>query len=225
MEDYISVEYNDEKRPQTSYPAKLAKYLFIRFKMQAGQSILEVGSGRSELLVHFKKMGMETYAIDSANSAAEFANKAGASFELYNLSPENSKEPFNGKKFDVIFSKSFIEHLHDPIYFFEWSKSNLNYNGKLISLTPDWESNIKIFYDDVTHVKPFTKLSLNQILELGNFKEIEVFKFRQLPITWSNPFALAMSKLTSMFTPPRVNQKWFRWSRELMLASVGKNIN
>jgi SAM-dependent methyltransferase len=225
MEDYISVEYNDEKRPQTSYPAKLAKYLFIRFKMQTGQSILEVGSGRSELLVHFKKMGMETYAIDSANSAAEFANKAGASFELYNLSPENSKEPFNGKKFDVIFSKSFIEHLHDPIYFFEWSKSNLNYNGKLISLTPDWESNTKIFYDDVTHVKPFTKVSLNQILELGNFKEIEVFKFRQLPITWSNPFALAMSKLTSMFTPPRVNQKWFRWSRELMLASVGKNIN
>jgi SAM-dependent methyltransferase len=225
MEDYISVEYNDEKRPQTSYPAKLAKYLFIRFKMQTGQSILEVGSGRSEVLVHFKKMGMETYAIDSANSAAEFANKAGASFELYNLSPENSKEPFNGKKFDVIFSKSFIEHLHDPIYFFEWSKSNLNYNGKLISLTPDWESNTKIFYDDVTHVKPFTKVSLNQILELGNFKEIEVFKFRQLPITWSNPFALAMSKLTSMFTPPRVNQKWFRWSRELMLASVGKNIN
>ena len=225
MEDYISVEYNSVKRPQTSYPAKLAKYLFIRFKMQSGQSILEVGSGRSELLEHFKRMGMETYAIDSANSAAEFANKAGASFELYNLSPENSKKPFNGKKFDVIFSKSFIEHLHDPIYFFEWSKFNLNYNGKLISLTPDWESNTKIFYDDVTHVKPFTKVSLNQILELGNFKEIEVFKFRQLPITWSNPFALAISKLTSMFTPPRVKQKWFRWSRELMLASVGKNIN
>lgn len=225
MEDYISVEYNNEKRPQTSYPAKLAKYLFIRFKMQTGQSILEVGSGRSELLEHFKRMGMETYAIDSANSAAEFANKAGASFELYNLSPKNSIKPFNGKKFDVIFSKSFIEHLHDPIYFFEWSKFNLNYNGKLISLTPDWESNTKIFYDDVTHVKPFTKVSLNQILELGNFKEIEVFKFRQLPITWSNPFALAISKLTSIFTPPRVKQKWFRWSRELMLASVGKNIN
>ena len=225
MEDYISVEYNDRKRPQTSYPAKLAKYLFIRFKMQAGQSILEVGSGRSELLEHFKKMGMETYAVDSASSAAEFANKAGANFELYHLSPQNSVKPFNGKKFDVIFSKSFIEHLHDPIYFFEWSKSNLNYNGKLISLTPDWESNTKIFYDDVTHIKPFTKVSLNQILELVNFKEIEVFKFRQLPITWSNPFALALSKLTAIVTRPRAKQKWFRWSRELMLASAGKNIN
>jgi hypothetical protein len=54
---------------------------------------------------------------------------------------------------------------------------------------------------------------------------MEVFKFRQSPITWSNSFALAMSKLTSVFTPPRVKQKWFRWSRELMLAIVGKNIN
>ena len=163
-------------------------------------------------------MGIETYAIDSANSAAEFANKAGASFELYNLSPENSKAPFNGKKFDVIFFKSFIEHLHDPIYFFEWRKSNLNYNGKLISLTPNWKSNTKIFLDDVMHVKSFTKVSLNQILELGDFKGTEVFKFRQSPITWSNPFALAISKLTSVFTTPRVKQKWFR---ELMLAIVG----
>ena len=55
MGDYISGEYNDEKRPQTSYPVKLAKYLLIRFKMQTGQSILELGSVRSELLEHFKK--------------------------------------------------------------------------------------------------------------------------------------------------------------------------
>ena len=55
MEDCTLVEYNDKKRPQTSYPVKLAKYLFIRFKMQTGQSILESGSGRSELLEHFKK--------------------------------------------------------------------------------------------------------------------------------------------------------------------------
>ena len=66
MEDYISVEYNDRKRPQTSYPAKLAKYLFTRFKMQAGQTILEVGSGRCELLEHFKSLGLETYAIKQA---------------------------------------------------------------------------------------------------------------------------------------------------------------
>ena len=88
---------------------------------------------------------METYAINSANSAAEFANKDRASFELYYLSRENSKVFFNGKKFDVIFSKSFIENLHYPIYFYKWSKSNLNNNGKLISITPDWESNTKYF--------------------------------------------------------------------------------
>lgn len=225
MLDYISVEYSKDKRPQTAYPAKLAKYLFSRFKMKAGQSILEVGSGRCEVLQQFKLLGMQTYAIDSAFSAKEYANVAGINFELYNLSPENSIKPFNGKKFDVIFSKSFIEHLQDPLYFFEWSKNRLGNHGKIISLTPDWESNYKIFFDDITHIRPFTVESISQVLELSDYKEIEVFKFRQLPITWNNSIFLLFSKITSFFTPPRVKQKWFRWSRELMLASVGKKID
>lgn len=221
MKDYLSIEYNIEKKPKTPYPGKLAEYLFNLFKMQAGQTVLEVGSGRGELLEHFKNLGLITYAIDSAPSAQEFAKKAGANFELYNLSPENLKVPFKGKKFDIIFSKSFIEHLHDPIYFFEWSKARLSRQGKLISLTPDWESNTKIFFDDITHVKPFSIVTLNQILELTDFKGIEVYKFRQLPMTWHNPFIRGLSMITSLISPPRVKQKWFRWSRELMLASVG----
>lgn len=225
--DYISVEYNDKKRPQTSYPSKLADYIFRCSNMRAGQTILEVGSGRSELLVHFKRMGLETFAVDSANSAAEFANKAGANFEHYNLSPENSTKPFNGKKFNFIFSKSFIEHLHDPLYFFNWSHGILSEHGKLISLTPDWVSNHKGFYDDVTHVKPFTKVSLEQILELTNFTKIKVFTFRQLPMTWNNKLVMLLSKLISLlpYSPYKVKQKWFRWSKELMIYSEGVKTN
>jgi 2-polyprenyl-3-methyl-5-hydroxy-6-metoxy-1,4-benzoquinol methylase len=225
--DYISVEYNDKKRPQTSYPAKLAEYIFVRSNLRAGQTILEVGSGRSELLEHFKRMGLETYAIDSANSAAEFANKAGANFEHYNLSPENFTKPFNEKKFDIIFSKSFIEHLYDPLYFFNWCHGNLNELGKLISLTPDWVSNHKGFYDDITHVKPFTKVSMNQSLELACFSDIKVFTFRQLPMTWNNKLVLQLSKLTYLlpYSPHKVKQKWFRWSKELMIYSEGVKTN
>ena len=81
--------------------------------------------------------------------------------------------------------------------------------------------NTKIFFDDITHVKPFSIVTLNQILELTDFKGIEVYKFRQLPMTWHNPVIRVLSVITSLISPPRVKQKWFRWSRELMLASVG----
>ena len=221
MSDYLSIEYAEDKRPLTTYPEKLALYLFKEFGLSRGQSILEVGSGRSELLQQFSNLGLITYAIDSAPSAEDFALQAGAKFELYEFSPDKTSNPFLGMKFDVVFSKSFIEHISQPIDYFEWCQTVLKDGGKLISLTPDWEANFKIFYDDVTHVKPFTQVSLKQTLEITNFENIRVFRFRQLPLTWENSFILFLSRVTGIFSHHRAKNKWFRWSRELMIASVG----
>ena len=220
MSDYLSVEYTQDKRPLTTYPEKLALYLFTEFGLSPGQSILEVGSGRCELLQQFRHLGLVTHAIDSAPSAEEFAIQAGAKFELYEYSPDKNSNPFLGMKFDIVFSKSFIEHISEPIGYFQWCRTVLKDGGKLISLTPDWEANFKVFYDDVTHVKPFTEVSLKQTLEMTNFKNIRVFRFRQLPITWRNDFMLLLSRITGNVAHHRAKNKWFRWSRELMIASI-----
>ena len=225
MSDYLSIEYAQNKRPLTTYPEKLARYLFKEFELLQGQTILEVGAGRCELLNQFSRLGLITHAIDSAPSAENFALNAGAKFELFEYSSGNSFTPFLGKKFDVVFSKSFIEHVNQPIGYFEWCQTLLKDGGKLISLTPDWESNLEIFYDDVTHVKPFTQASLKQVLEMTNFHSIRVFRFRQLPLTWENSFILFLSKITGIFSHHRAKNKWFRWSRELMIASVGIHSN
>lgn len=221
MSDYLSVEYSQDKRPLTTYPEKLALYLFKEFGLSQGQTMLEVGSGRSELLQQFRNLGLDTYAIDSAPSAEDFALQAGAKFELYEFSPGKDSNPFSGMKFDVVFSKSFIEHISQPINYFEWCRTVLKDGGKLISLTPDWEANFKTFYDDVTHVKPFTQVSLKQTLEFTNFENVRVFRFRQLPLTWESNFILTLSRITGTFAHHRARSKWFRWSRELMIASVG----
>jgi cyclopropane fatty-acyl-phospholipid synthase-like methyltransferase len=221
--NYIDVEYDNKKRPETNYPEKLAKYIVDTFNLSAGNDLLEVGCGRSELLREFNKLGINTYGIDSDIAAKHYAETSGAKFDLIEITKSNMKLPFNGMKFDIIFSKSFIEHLEDPISYFNFSKSILKINGKFINLTPDWESNYKIFYDDVTHIKPFSKVTIFQSLELANFKEIEVFRFRQLPITWNSKFFRVLSVISGLFAHHRVKNKWFRWSRELMIASVGIN--
>lgn len=221
--NYIEVEYNNEKRPETNYPAQLAKYIFDKFNLTVGCDLLEVGCGRSELLKEFHNLGLNTFGIDSDIAAKLFAEKSGAKFDLFEITNNNTELPFKGKKFDIIFSKSFIEHIEDPISYFNFSKSILKINGKFINLTPDWESNYKIFYDDVTHIKPFSTISLMQSLELANFKEIKVFRFRQLPITWNSNLFKMISVMSGLFAHHRVKNKWFRWSRELMIASVGIN--
>ena len=223
MKDYLEVEYSIAKKPLTAYPSKLAGFIFETFNLEAGKSFLEVGCGRCELLLHFGKLGLDIYGIDSASSAANYASSAEAHFELAEFGPEMEIPIFGGKKFDVIFSKSFVEHIDDPLSFFQWCSELLVDGGKIISLTPDWESNYKIFFDDFTHIKPFTEISMSQVLEAAGYDQIEVFRFRQLPITWDNKFMLALSKITAIFASHRSKNKWFRWSRELMIASIGVN--
>lgn len=221
MKDYLDIEYNLIDRPLTDYPAKLAKYLFDRFGLTKGMTMLEIGCGRCELLGHFRALGLQTYGLDSAESAARYAELADSQFELAEFKPNETKVLFNGKKFDTIFSKSFIEHVSDPKAYLEWCNSLLVDGGRVITLTPDFEVNFKTFYDDYTHVKPFTKVSLRQVLEASNFADVSVFKFRQLPSTWNSEFMNLISSVTSKFSSHRAKNKWFRWSRELMLASVG----
>jgi len=225
MKDYLEVEYNEINHPVTTYPEKLAVYLFQKFDLKVGQKLLEIGSGRCEILNEFRKLGLQTYAVDSAESAKEYATKAGAKFELGLIEDSTSFNFFNEVSFDIIFTKSFIEHINYPEKFVEACYKRLNNNGKMVILTPDFEANYKIFYDDITHVKPFTSVSVIQLLELTGFRNCKVFKFRQLPLTWRFKLINILSILSGTIARPRWRNKWFRWSRELMLAGIGIKID
>ena len=222
MSDYLKIEYSEDKRPITSYPGQLATHLFKTLAFKSGESLLEFGSGRAELLYHFNRLGLQTYAVDSADSSAAFAQKAGAKFKLFTFKDINSIESLEEIQFDIIFSKSFVEHISNPLEFASASYKLLKPGGLFVTLTPDWESNQAIFYDDLTHIKPFTKLSMQQFLEFGNFIDIEVKTFRQLPITWNSKVFDTLAALTSLFSKPRSKSKWIRWSKELMIIGVGR---
>ena len=222
MTDYLDIEYSNEKRPTTTYPSQLAEYLFNMLSLKPGYKLLEFGSGRAELLAHFTKLGLETYALDDAPSSKLFADNAGANFELFTFKNADSISNLPNRQYDVIFSKSFVEHISNPIEFAVASHVLLKPGGLFVTLTPDWESNKSIFYDDLTHIKPFSRVAMQQLLEYGKFEIIEVKRFRQLPITWRSSLFNFLAAATSMVSTPRARNKWFRWSRELMIIGVGR---
>lgn len=125
MTDYLDVEYDLESHPKSGYPDKLSLYISGRFNLLPGQDLLEIGSGRAEVLAGFVRQGINCHAIDSAPSARKFAEESGAVFEYFQIDADAEVSPFNGKKFDIIFSKSLIEHLPDPIVFLELARNLL----------------------------------------------------------------------------------------------------
>lgn len=215
---YLSVIYNEESHPYTEYPKQLCSYLFQAFKFEKGMRMLEPGCGRSEFLSNFRDLGLEVDGVDISSEAQNFMQ--GFSVEIANI--EKDPLPYDDDSFDIVYSKSFIEHLHDPENYLHEAYRVLKPGGLLLTLVPDWESNYKIYFDDFTHRTPFTKISLTDAYKLFGFEDIDVFHFRQLPIVWKYPVLNYFCAVISPFIPVRTTNKFLRWSRELMLIGAGR---
>ncbi len=217
MSKYISTIYNTAERPYTSYPRKLVEHLCSRFDLKEGMRLLEIGCGRGEFLQEFKELGLDVYGVDISSEAANFDD----SIVVQIVDIQKEELDFKDGFFDVVYSKSLLEHLENPDKYFAEALRLLKKGGKLITLVPDWESNYKIYFDDHTHKTPFTTVSLNVIYKMHSFSNISVFKFRQLPIVWKYPFINYFSAAIAPFVPIRCKIKFLRWSKELMLVGVG----
>jgi len=214
---YLSVVYDEGSHPYTEYPKQLCYYLYQSFGLKPGMKMLEPGCGRGEFLGNFQELGLDVHGVDISPEAAEFSTN----FPVVLCDVESESLPFQDNTFDVIYSKSFIEHLHKPEKYLLEAYRVLKPGGKLITLVPDWESNYKIYYDDFTHRTPFTRPSLIDAYRMYGFSQVTAYKFRQLPIVWKYPSVNYLCALISPFVPVRTKNKFLRWSRELMLVGVG----
>jgi len=220
--NYIDVVYRSSKKPFTTYPEKLIKLLAKKYSLKKESRILEMGCGRGEFLNEFTKLGMNGFGIDLSNFAKDYCNNA----EIKVVDVSKDPVPYPDNSFDIVFSKSFIEHFYYPEEIFKEAYRVLKPSGILINLTPEWNYIYKSFYDDYTHRTPFTKKSLEDIHHIAGFKNVEVQSFKQLPILWSDNFIIrktfsVLSELTRLLVPEkfRMTTKWFRFSKELMLLS------
>jgi ubiquinone/menaquinone biosynthesis C-methylase UbiE len=222
--NYIDIVYNEKDRPFTNYPDRLTKYIYNRFDLNKFKNILDVGCGRGEFLNGFSKCNLEVYGIDQNDASKQ--NYSRINFKSCDLLKE--KIPYDDNYFDVVFSKSLVEHFYYPEKIFKEMHRVLKKDGILITMTPDWEINYKTFYEDYTHRTPFSKTSLKDIHLINGFQDVKIYSFKQLPILWKNKsFANSVlsifSEITRVFIPNYFKKyKWVRFSKEIILLSVAK---
>lgn len=217
--DYVAVIYNETSRPLTDYPQKLSSYLFDRFHIQKGDKLIDIGCGRAEFLKGFIHKGVQGFGLDQSELAKKYCPEA----ELKKADIENEGIPYPDNFFDVVYSKSVIEHFHYPERLVKEMFRVLKPGGLAITLCPSWEYNYRIYFEDFSHRTPFMLESLRDIQLIQGFENVKVEFFRQLPSTWfdGRPMATAAAEITRLFAPAglKKHSKWIRFSKEIMLLS------
>lgn len=225
MSGYLETIYFKDESDENSYPQKLCDYLIKKYALTRADSLLDVGSGKGNHLVGFVRRGFKAKGLDSKQECVD----ALKSFDIRKCDIETEKFPFKDRFFDVVFSKSVIEHVLNSDNFFEESFRVLKKDGIAIIMTPDWDSQHRVFWDDYTHVKPWTRKSLQNVMRIKGFNQVRCKYFRQLPILWKYPCLKYICEIVSLFPDSlkwkdkkeEQHRKFIRFSKEKMLLAVG----
>lgn len=214
--NYINTIYNEENRPITRYPDQLAKYLIETYRIDDGATIIDVGCGRGDFLYAFQRAGLNAIGVDGEDGDGRKDIIGGINLETDAL-------PFDDESVDVVFTKSVMEHLHKPDNMLKECYRILKPGGLIIAMVPDWKTCMYIYYDDHTHVQPYTDVGLRDCLRMFGFSQVNSKQFYQLPVVWKYPIVSVVCRLLRLLGPVKkvYKNKFFRFSRELMLLATG----
>ena len=229
---YLATSYSSENRPVNLYVETMSAHLHETvFNNQAGR-LLDIGCGRGDQMRAFAKRGLACSGMDIASSAVDLA--PGFDVRVANL--ETDASPFGAAQFDFVYSKSVIEHMHQPDRFLDIALDSLKPGGLACILTPSWFHTYRIFFMEYTHVRPFTIESLETAMKMAGFVNVKVSYFYQLPFLWKVPAWMplvkalgALANTTGLPYRPVRKAPWpeklntlIRFSHDVMLMGVGE---
>lgn len=154
--------------------------VFFNDSLKKNQFLLDLGSSDGSLVKVAEEFGLKAKGLD-----------------INEINLENDKINLQNESCDIVTAISLIEHLYNPENLLAEVKRVLKKNAYLIIVTPNWSSNTKTFFDDPTHVHPYTIKSLKFLLEYNGFKKIEVLPWlvNKPGWMWKFPFKFLLAKI------------------------------
>lgn len=218
------------------YTSSLAKHiLFEKGRFSAEQSaqprLLDVGCGMGVQAAAFSPF-CSVSVIDIANSCEAFFSENAFDIDFKPCDLNGDAFPFKDNEFEYVFSKSVIEHIENTTHFLTEIRRVLKPGGTAFVMCPAWETQWQNYYDDPTHIRPFTAIGLERASQIAGFEGIYVEEFFQLPIVWQYPAMRYLCRLVAMLPNKlkwrydhgkRSPRKWVRFSKETMLLATLTN--
>jgi len=104
--------------------------------------------------------------------------------DIDDLDFESEELPIQDNSVDVLFSLAVVEHITNIEHFMSECFRVLKPQGIIYLTTPNFRYCFRDFYNDPTHVRPFTDVSLPKMIEYHGFENVEAFPSSRCKADW-----------------------------------------
>jgi len=173
------------------------KAFFKYFPSNIRGRLLDVGCGDGRFLRYTKDQGFEVWGIDFDKKSVENIKRNLDIDTVFAMSLKEFYEHTRKKsfKFNVITFFEVLEHQDTPKEFLQMAKELLKEKGYIAGSVPNRDSSFWIVLHQIKgkedypphHLLRFSKSSLEKVLILCGFKEVEVYKL-DLPLKELFPY-------------------------------------
>ena len=175
--DYFQTRYTFNKDRKEVWKA-ICQYLSRYIPLQS--SVLELGSGYCDFINNIN--ARSKVAIDIDENSKQYCDPA-----VTFLNMKATEMEFAENTFDVVLASNLFEHLNDSDLEILTSKiyKSLKQEGKLILIQPNYYYAYRTYWDDFTHIKAFSHISLTDFLITRGFK-IVITEKKFLPFSFKS---------------------------------------
>src|SRR5450759_436701 len=165
-ENYYETRYTFDSRRTKVWKA-ITEYL-QQFVRADADCVLDLGAGYCDFINNIK--AQEKLAVDMNPAVSQFCHDD----VKFHCASVNDLSVLQANSIDVLFASNLLEHLDDfeLVCAAKEFKRILKEGGRVILMQPNYKYAYKEYFDDYTHKKVFTHISLRDFFEANGFEAI-----------------------------------------------------
>jgi SAM-dependent methyltransferase len=160
-----------------AFHTKMIPYVLEKYGVPKEGQLVEVGIAQGHCSISAYRAGYRNLAaIDYVDvNFQRFQSVYG--IKCFDVDITKDAIPFADGSVDAFIFFHTIEHISDATLILSEMYRATKRGGKCFIATPDWRKQVKTFFADPTHIKPYDKVSLGRLMRIAGWKEFEIRSF------------------------------------------------
>ncbi len=175
--------------------ALLARDLALVQSASRARPAFDVGCGNGAFVRACNHRGIDAVGVEAYDASARAASTRGARV----VQAAGESLPVATGALDIVRLKEVLEHVQQPLVLASEMRRVLRTGGTFLCYVPTQWSQLypfpANFYDDYTHVRAFSRVGLQRLLEDAGFTRIEIEGYTPPLRAWQRPIGAVASRV------------------------------